>query len=215
MMTVEDTHAIHSSSNTDARLVTRRPKQLAPLQLECNTSFNTPKTSDEAQVNTDLEYTISLPKLLEEDFTSGHGSITLPITTSTTEYIRFINKCNQKREILNRNLLQVGKMIFQLHKNLFEYALLQKDKYESTYAMYKEEHPTFEFRYDTTKCRPPEGDLDTGDIRFLIQLTKYYLDLQLYLDKAYKIHQRCVYYHNQIWKLKKKGGKLGAALGQV
>ena len=214
MMTVEDTHAIHSSSNTDARLVTRRPKQLAPLQLECNTSFNTPKTSDEAQVNTDLEYTISLPKLLEEDFTSGHGSITLPITTSTTEYIRFINKCNQKREILNRNL-QVGKMIFQLHKNLLEYALLQKDKYESTYAMYKEEHLTFEFRYDTTKCRPPEGDLDTGDIRFLIQLTKYYLDLQLYLDKAYKIHQRCVYYHNQIWKLKKKGGKLGAALGQV
>ena len=43
MMTVEDTHAIHSSSNTDARLVTRRPKQLAPLQLECNTIVNTPK----------------------------------------------------------------------------------------------------------------------------------------------------------------------------
>jgi hypothetical protein len=81
--------------------------------------------------------------------------------------------------------------------------------YETAYALYIEEYPTFEFRHDTTKCHPPEGDLDTGDIRYIIQIIRYYGDLKLYLEQAYNI------YHYQMWKLKKKGDKLGEALGPV
>ena len=79
-------------------------------------------------------------------------------------------------------------MVFQRHKELFEYAQLLKAQYDNTYSLYQVEHPNFIFRYDTTKCRTPEDDLVTGDIRYSIQMAQYYLDLKLYLDEAYRIH---------------------------
>ena len=214
MMTVEDTHNIPLSSSTDTRPVIRQPQQHAPIQIECRTLVNTQSTLDTAQVHSVLEYTISLPELMHEDHTSGYGTITLLDAPSPTEYCRFVSHCNQKREDLDRNLLQVGKLVLQRHKELYEYARIMKDQYENTYALYQVEYPNFIFRYDTTKCRKPEDDLDTGDIRYSIQMAQYYLDLKLHLDEAYRIHKKCVYYHNQIRIFMKRADTLGACLGR-
>ena len=214
MMTVEEEPSLPLLSSTDTRPLPKRSKQLAQLLVERRTLVDPQQTTDEEEDNPTIEYTVSFKALTTEDFQSGYGTITLKDIPSATEYCSFIHNCRQERDILDRNLRLVETLVFQRHKELFEYAQLLKDQYENTYSLYQVEHPNFIFRYDTTKCCKPKDDLDTGDIRYSIQMAQYYLDLKLHLDEAYRIHKRCVYYHNQIQKFKKRAATLGNSLGR-
>ena len=91
--------------------------------------------------------------------------------------------------------------MLEKHTALQDHAIEMKEKYETAYNTYHTRSPRFVFRYDPLKCKRPELDLETGDVRYTIQLARYYLTLKIHLDEAYRIYKRITHYQHQVRKL--------------
>ena len=106
-------------------------------------------------------------------------------------------------------------MIIQRHMALLEHALQMKRTFEATYGMYQVKSYSFVFKYDTTQCPRPDEDLDPGDIRYLLQMSRYYFALQIHLEEAYRIHKRCTHYKKQAYEFKEREYQLRKSMGKI
>ena len=214
MMTVEDDkpHALPYSKYKNP--FQKKAKELAQIQIIQRELTEAERASHTQVLAPTMEYTISFRDVLKENREAGYSNITLQDDPTAAENFRFQDDCNAQRLQHESTLLHVGEMILQRHTALYEHALLMKEQYQRKLAYYQARSPTFIFRYDTTRCCTPESNLDPGDFQYLIQMARYYVNLSLHLDEAYRIFKRCTYYHQQIRALMKREAVLRNLLGQ-
>ena len=146
-----------------------------------------------------LEYTIEFMDILQETKQDAYGNI-FHETFKMDNYIftQAYEEAVDQHETLIRRL---GDVMLERHTALHDHALAQKEAYESAYSKYSTRSPTFVFKYDISKCRRPEPYLDTGDVRYTVQLARYYFTLKKHLDEAYRIHKRITHYQQQVCTL--------------
>ena len=208
MMTVEEDNppVLHSSKSQNS--FQQRAKQLAQIQINKRMLTAVTSVPSTPELGPTMEYTISFRDILQQDRETGYRTIDFHNDPTAAENYKFQDDCRDQQLKHESTLLHVGEMVIQRHTALAEHALRMKDQYETTYAEYKATSPTFVFRYDTTFHRLPEADLNTGDFQYIIQMARFYFNLHLYLQEAYRIFKRCTYYHRQIRLLQEKEATL-------
>ena len=162
-----------------------------------------------------MEYTIEFIQITKETLPDGYGNIVMDTLPAINMNYKFTQEYETKKEYYETFLRRVGDMIIQRHMALLEHALQMKRTFEATYGMYQVKSYSFVFKYDTTQCPRPDEDLDPGDIRYLLQMSRYYFALQIHLEEAYRIHKRCTHYKKQAYEFKEREYQLRKSMGKI
>ena len=215
MMTVEDTSATTLSTSTDKTPYQKRVKQLATLFMKRRELEESQRIPTPPEQHSTMEYTIEFMQTTKETPTDGYDTFetdTLPVATLN---YRFTQEYETKTEYYETVLRRVGDMLVQHHRALLEHALQMKEIFEATNRMFQAKSYSFVFKYDTTHCQRPDEDLDPGDIRYLIQMSRYYHRLQIHLHEAYRIHKRCTHYKKQAYEFKDREYQLRKSMTKL